>query len=399
MPPRPPFGRAAIFWTVTGLIALDTILFTMVVPALPEFAERDGFSDTVAALIFAAFPIAQLGTTLAAGGLAERLGRRPVLLMAVAGLSLATLAFAVAHGPWMLAGARALQGAAAGLVWTAALAAIADIYPPDQLGLRMGLAETAGGATGLLGPVLGGAMIAAVGVEQTFLIAAALPALGLLPLIAMPETRRRGASTPTPVLRALRILAGVPAARVAAGGLLLMAGTLAMIEPLLPLDMDRRLDLGPLGVGLVFAAGLAAHYAAMPLAGRWSDRRGRRGPLLLGTLLIAVGLPFLTFGPAVAVAAGFAVVGVGMACCAAPSGPLMVEAVATTPMAGNHGISGAALSAVFAIGYSVGPLLGAGSRLVLPFVGTALIVAGLSLALHGWIRRALPTDTTEPQGA
>ena len=71
-------SRAVVFWTATGLIGLDTLLFTMVAPALPVFAEREGFSDTVAALIFAAYPVAQLATGIGSAGLVERVGRRPL---------------------------------------------------------------------------------------------------------------------------------------------------------------------------------------------------------------------------------------------------------------------------------------------------------------------------------
>lgn len=384
-----PRRRAFVFWTVTGLIALDTILFTMVVPALPDFADRDGFGDTVAALIFAAFPVTQVLAALTAAGLVQRVGRRPVMIAAIALLALATLAFSVAHGPAALAGARALQGVAAGLVWTSALAAITDIYPRTELGLRMGLAETAGGATGLLGPVAGGALIATVGLEETFLIAAALPVLALAPTLLVPETRRTDAPPAPPVLRAIARLARVPAARVSAATLALFAAALALLEPLLPLDLDRRLGLGSLGVGLVFAAGLAAYYAAMPIAGRWSDRRGRRLPIIVGGTLMAAGLPFVGVGPAWSVALAFAVAGAGMACAAAPSGPLMVEAVDRTDMAGNHGVSGAVLAAIFAAGYALGPLLGAAASATIPFPATVTIAAVCSAAVALWAARAL----------
>jgi MFS family permease len=378
-----------VFWTVTGLIALDTILFTMVVPALPEFAERDGFGTTTAALIFAAFPIAQLVTALIAAGLVERLGRRPVIVAAVVLLTLATLAFAVAHGPMALAGARAAQGAAAGFVWTAGMACIADIYPRNELGLRMGLAETAGGATGLIGPVLGGALVATIGVEAAFFAAAALPAIAIAPAALVPETRRPGIEPPPPVLRALRRLAQVPRARVSAAALALFAGVLALLEPLLPLDLSDRLEVGSLGVGLVFGTGLAAYYVVIPLAGRWSDRRGRRAPLVTGAIVMAAGLPFVAIGPVAVVAVAFAVVGAGMACVSAPSGPLMVEAVDETEMAGNYGVSGAVLTAIFAAGYAVGPLLGAGASLVLPFTGAVLIASAMSLVVAGWSARRI----------
>jgi MFS transporter, DHA1 family, solute carrier family 18 (vesicular amine transporter), member 1/2 len=379
--------RSAVFWTVTGLIALDTILFTMVVPALPEYAERDGFGVSTAALIFAAFPIAQLITALIAAGMVERIGRRPVIVAAVVLLTLATLAFAIAHGPLQLAGARAAQGAAAGFVWTAGMACIADIYPGNQLGLRMGLAETAGGGTGLMGPVIGGALIAALGVEAAFLLAAALPALAILPTLHVPETRRPGLAPPPHVLAALRRLAQVPKARVATAALALFAGVLALLEPLLPLDLSDRLDVGSLGVGLVFGTGLAAYYVVVPLAGRWSDRRGRRVPLVTGALVMAVALPFVALGPVGLVTVAFAVVGAGMACVSAPSGPLMVEAIDETHMAGNYGVSGAVLTAIFAGGYAVGPLLGAGASLILPFTGTVLIASAICLTVAGWSAR------------
>ena len=119
--------RALIFWTVTLLIGVDTVLFSMVAPALPDFAERYDFSASVAALIFATFPVGQLLAALIAAGWVERWGRRPVMMIAAVALLAATLGFAAATGPELLALARLMQGAAGGLVWTARLAAISDV--------------------------------------------------------------------------------------------------------------------------------------------------------------------------------------------------------------------------------------------------------------------------------
>ena len=164
-----------MFWTATALIAVNTILFTMVVPALPEYQDRYGFSDAVGSLIFAAFPLGQLATAMWAAGLVDRVGRRPVMILAALTLAAATLAFALANGVALLALARLIQGLAAGLVWTAALAAISDVYPQEELGFRMGLAETGGGVMGLVGPPVAGALIEGVGLDATFYIATALP--------------------------------------------------------------------------------------------------------------------------------------------------------------------------------------------------------------------------------
>ncbi len=394
MSPSPDIPRRTlIFWTVTLLIGVDTVLFSMVAPALPEFADRYDFSASVAALIFAVFPVGQLIFALAAAGWVERIGRRPVMMIAAVVLLAATLGFALATGPELLALARFMQGAAAGLVWTAGLAAIADVYPVDQLGFRIGLAETAGGAMGLLGPILGGALIVVVGLDATFALAAVLPALALVPVFLIPETRR-GPGTYQPLAPALRSLMAVPKARVAFWALAGVAAVLALTEPLLPLDLADRLDLSPLGIGIVFGAGLLSYFALVPIGGRWSDRRGRRAPLILGGVLMAAGLPFIAVGPAFSVAIAFAVVGAGMAAMSAPTGPLMVEAVDEAGMVGQYGLSSAMLTVVFAVGYVVGPLLGAGASAVMPFLAT-MILSAIGIALvAAWVARTLPREQT-----
>ncbi len=381
--------RARVFWTATALIAVDTVLFTMVVPALPEYQDRYDFSDAVGALIFAAFPIGMLATALWAAGLVDRFGRRPVMILAALTLAVATLAFGLAGSAALIALARLVQGLASGLVWTAGLAAISDVYPQEELGLRMGLAETAGGVVGLAGPPFAGVLIAAVGLDTTFYVATALPAAALIPTLLVPETRR-GPATAARLLPDLRRLLRVRTALVAAVALATGAAVLALIEPLLPLDLSDRLELSSLGVGLVFGIGLAAYLLLVPIAGRWSDRRGRRTPIIAGGVMMAVGLPFTAVGPVWLVTTGFCVAGAGMAAMIAPTGPLMVEAVDEAGMAGRYGLSAAALTVIFAIGYVVGPLVGAATSVGLPYLATTLIGAGATVVITIWLARALP---------
>jgi MFS family permease len=386
-----------VFWTATGLIALDTVLFTMVVPALPEFAERDGFSDAVAALIFAAFPLGQLVTAFLAADLVERIGRRPVIVVAPLALAVATLAFAFAEGALALAGARLLQGAAAGFVWTAGIAAISDVYPVNELGFRIGLAETAGGAIGLAGPLIGGVMVDALGITTTFAIAAALPAVAALPALLVPETRGEP-GPPARLLPAFAAVARLPRARVAILSLATLAAVLALAEPLLPLDLDRRLGLSPFAVGLVFSAGLLAYFACVPPAGRWSDRRGRRAPPLIGGVVVALALPLTAVGPAWWVALAFAAVGAGLAGIGASAGALMVEAVNQAGLTGRYGLSSALLTIVFSLGYLLGPLLGAAAAALADYQVTTIVAAACVAVATLVIDRILPRERA-PGGA
>jgi MFS family permease len=173
-------------------------------------------------------------------------------------------------------------------------------------------------------------------------------------------------------------------ARAGAAGLGTAAAVLALLEPLLPLELDARLGLSPSGVGLVFAAGLMAEFATAPIAGRWSDRRGRRRPLLVGGALMAAGLPLLALGPAPAVAASFALVGVGFATMASPSGPLLTRAVDDAGLRGMYGFSAALLTTVYSAGYTVGPLAGAALRALLPFWGVVAIAAAGVAVIAIW---------------
>lgn len=400
MPQADAHGRRTIvFWMATALIAVDTLLFTMVVPALPDFAARDGLSDAQAALVFAAFPIAQLVTALATAGLVERLGRRPLIIAATLLLTLATLLFALVEGGLLLAVARGIQGVAAGAAWTAGIAAISDVFPARELGFRIGLAQTAGGGFGLLGPVAGGVLIDLLGTDATFLIAAALPAALVLPALLVPETRRPGAIA-IGVLSGIRRVMSRRRARAAALALAAVSGSLALIEPLVPLDLEDRLGLSASAIGVVFAAALVGNMVAAPLAGRWSDRAGRVRPVAVGGAVLAVSLPLLAVGPAAWVAVALLVMGVGFGTMGASCGPLLTEAVDEAGIAGNYGLSAAILTVVYSAGYAVGPLVGAGAAATMPFLGAMVVGAVLVGGAAAWATIGLhATASDSPAGA
>jgi len=68
---------------------------------------------------------------------------------------------------------------------------------------------------------------------------------------------------------------------------------LGMIEPLLPLDLEKRFGLNSAGIGLLFGAFSLFLALAQPLFGALSDRLGRKPPLIGGLLGTAVVVPWL----------------------------------------------------------------------------------------------------------
>jgi MFS family permease len=164
-----------------------------------------------------------------------------------------------------------------------------------------------------------------------------------------------------------------------------VAAVLALVEPLLPLDLDRRLDLSALGIGAVLAIGSLAYLAISPAAGRWSDRRGRPAPLVAGTLILVCGLPFLAVGPVWFVAAALVATTAGLALVNASASPLVIESLEEVDLAGRHALAGGVLNVVFGAGYAIGPLAGGAMRAVAPFWLTVLCAAILTLIAGRWI--------------
>lgn len=378
-----------MFGFAATAIAVDTLMFSAIIPALPVYARDLGLSNTEAALIFAAFPVAQLVTSLFAASWVDRAGRRLAIILGAVLLTVAGIAFAFSGDPATLTLARAVLGGAAALTWTGSLAAVSDVFPKNELGFRLGLTETVGAGAGLMGPLASGLLIEAVGVRSTFLIISAFPALLAIAATRIPETLL----APIPSggrVRAFVALARTPGARAGAVALMLLAFAESMLEPLLPLDLTDRLGLGPAGIGAVVALGMAALFLGAPLGGLWSDRVGRRRPLVVGGVLMCAALPFVSIGPAWSVTIVLAVVFFGAAILAAPAGVLFAESVDAIGLVGSYGLSAAAMGVVYAAGFALGPLVGGGLAAVIPFWGICLVLTGIVAMGTVAIARMLP---------
>ena len=131
--PAPSRRTAAIlFILVTAL--LDVMSMGIVIPVLPQLIERLAGSNASAGmwngLFVALWAGMQFLCSPVIGSLSDRFGRRPVILVSVAGLALDYVLMALAPSLWWLAVGRILAGVTSSS-FTSAFAYMADITPPE----------------------------------------------------------------------------------------------------------------------------------------------------------------------------------------------------------------------------------------------------------------------------
>ncbi|CAM5280781.1 Tetracycline resistance protein, class C [Streptomyces avidinii] len=178
-------------WAViVCLTLLNSIGMTVVFPVLPfvtlqyvpegSLALWVGVLESVNALC--AFLVAPL-----LGGLSDRIGRRPVLIISAFGAAACYAMFGVGGALWVLIAARALQGLAAGDM-PAIFAYVADITPAEDRTKRYGLLGALTGAGMMIGPAIGG-ILSKISLEAPVFATALIAVLvGLASIFALPES-------------------------------------------------------------------------------------------------------------------------------------------------------------------------------------------------------------------
>src|SRR5262245_21554043 len=185
-------ARSAAFIFVFITVLLDMFALGIIVPVLPRLvvdfvggdaargADYLGLFGTVWALMQFVFSPVH-------GMLADRFGRKPVILISNFGLGLDYILMALAPTLWWLFAGRVISGICAASI-SASYAYIADVTPAEKRAARFGMLGVAFGAGFVLGPALGG-LAGNVDPRLPFWIAAALSlANGLYGVFILPES-------------------------------------------------------------------------------------------------------------------------------------------------------------------------------------------------------------------
>ena len=192
----PTAGRGSL-GVLFGIVVLDLVGFGILIPQLGVYGVKFGASPLTVGLLVAVYSLMQLIFAPVLGRLSDRYGRRPVLLVSLAGSLAGYVLFAFAGSLPLLFLSRIVDGISGGNISTAQ-AYVADVTTPEKRARGMGLIGAAFGLGFTLGPAVGGLLGAWGGNLAIGLFAAGLSGLNLLlGLWLLPESRT-GASAPAP---------------------------------------------------------------------------------------------------------------------------------------------------------------------------------------------------------
>lgn len=289
--PRGPAFLLSPLGIVFTTVVIDLIGFGIVLPILPLWAEEFGASPLQIGALTASYAVMQLIFAPVWGRISDRRGRRPVILVSLAGSAVAALMIGLAGSLLALFAARLLQGIA-GASYAAAQAYVADVTTREERARGMGMIGAAFGLGFILGPAIG-ALFSSIDERLPFVVAAALAATNLaIAWARLPESRRPGtAPAPTPRLALVRRALG--SADLAPLVWLSFIATFAFVgmESTFALFGERRFGYDVPQIGLLFVyIGVMTALAQGFLVGRLVAAVGEGRALVGGLAGTAAGL-------------------------------------------------------------------------------------------------------------
>ncbi len=414
------------------LIMLDSNIVAVSLPAIARDL-HGAFSDVE--WVVSAYVLSFAALLMAAGALADRLGRRRVLLAGLCIFTAASLLCGLAPGIALLNAARALQGVGAALQLSAALAVIGHGFRGNERARAFAFWGTVVGIAVALGPILGGLITSYLGWRWAFLVnvpvglvlialavtsvdesrdanarSLDLPGIllfgfGLLSVVwALIAANGAGWESPATLTKlglglALLVTFGVAEKlqtrpmvdlalfrdRTVLGAAIAMLGyaaTAQVMMTILPLYAQDAFGLPPVGAGLAMIPFALPLVLCPTVASKLGTRISGRALLALGLGLVALGNTVLAL--AIAAGAGYAAVAVGMAVTGAGAGLLngettkiQINAVPPARAGMASGIAGTTRFVGIVVGLAgLGAVLAASAEGRLRSLGQSLAPAG-----------------------
>lgn len=276
-------------WILWVGVLLCGSSYTMSIPFLPLFLVDLGVGEQsvhlwAGVVHSSAFFVGAIMSPLW-GAIADRYGKRKMVIRAGFSLAVTYALFAVVRSPWELVAARLVHGFAGGFI-PAAMSIVASVSPKERMSWSLGVMQSATMTGGILGPLFGGALAEWFGFRMSFVVAAAVIFLAALAVVAwVKEDSASPAEAPAKPVRLMTALSNKPLLFLLML-LVVFQASYNMIQPLMTLhiaDLQGGMEDAALSSGIVFALIGIAGIVGSPLWGNVGAKRG-----LLRTLILCL---------------------------------------------------------------------------------------------------------------
>lgn len=270
--------------------------FGIIIPVIPFLAEKVGGSPTELGLLMAVYSFMQLFFAPIWGRISDRVGRKPVMAIGIAGLAVSFFIMALADSLWGLFVARIVGGVLSSANMPTAMAYVADITKPEERGKGMGIIGAATGLGFIFGPAIGGIFsktslnvpfyIAGISSMITlllvmFLLKESLPVEKRAPRSKSKQSRWSDFKGPLSYLFILQMIVTLS-----------MAG----LETTFAYFAAKKADISLVQLGYIFMImGFGSAIVQGGLVGRLSKKYGEGVVIQLGLIISAVGFALILF--------------------------------------------------------------------------------------------------------
>ena len=378
--------------------------FSLRVPFLPFFLDDLGVDSSESQALWAGIIMSAGAGVMAItapiwGTVADRYGRKTMLMRAQFSSFFTIGLMVFASQAWHLLGLRLVEGALAGTV-TAATALVAASMPKDRLGFGLGMIQTAVFSGSAAGPLLGGVLADQIGFRASFGVSAfMLLSSGLITVFFVQERFtpvKREAGAPKQV--SMWKIVAAPALLGLVMVMLAVRFSAAAVQPITPLFVEEISS----GIGnTATTAGIAMGVLGLTSAissvflGRLGDKQGHRKILLI--CMIGSGLVYLPMAASqhpwqlIVLEAAFGIFAGGTI-------PAANALIATLTDPQRRGAIYGVVAAASSVGGFLGPLLGAGVAAAFgfraTFVLTGIVLLGVTGVVITTARRAREREAT-----
>src|SRR3954453_9862631 len=153
-----------------AVMFLVMVGFGIIIPVLPFYAEDIGANPTQLGFLMGVYSLMQLLFAPMWGRISDRVGRKPVIMIGILGLSLSFFLMGISSSLWMLFVARIIGGILSSANMPTVMAYVADITAPEDRGKGMGIVGAAIGLGFVFGPAIGG-VFSKISLSMPFYIA------------------------------------------------------------------------------------------------------------------------------------------------------------------------------------------------------------------------------------